>query len=101
MISKANQTCKWRLILDLSSPRHFSVNDGITPQWCCMHYAMAVGKIVQLRQKLSWPRLMSSMSTKIPHLPGMSFDIIDLVLPFGLCSALTIFSAIADAVEWR
>ena len=28
----------WRLILDLSSPEGFSVNDGINPDWCSMSY---------------------------------------------------------------
>ena len=31
-------TGKWRLILDLSSPEGFSVNDGISPEWCSMSY---------------------------------------------------------------
>ena len=47
---------------------------------------------------------MSSMSAEIHpqdrDLLGMSFDIIDSGLPFGLRSAPTIFSAVADAVEW-
>ena len=34
VILKANQPGKWRLILDLSSPRGHSVNDGISPELC-------------------------------------------------------------------
>ena len=37
VITKAN-TGKWRLILDLSSPKDASVNDGIPSELCSLSY---------------------------------------------------------------
>ena len=39
VIPKGNQPRKWRLILDLSHPPDYSVNNGIDPQWCSLRYA--------------------------------------------------------------
>ena len=39
VIPKAGQPNKWRLILDLSSPRGHSVNDGIDKELCSLKYA--------------------------------------------------------------
>ena len=79
------------------------MNDGITLQWLCN----AVGKVVQLGQNTLLSKIdVEHEYRNIPIHPqdrdllGMSFDIIDLELPFRLHSALTIFSAAADAVEW-
>ena len=38
VIPKKHQENKWRLILDLSSPTHASVNDGINPDFCSLKY---------------------------------------------------------------
>ena len=38
VIPKASQPGKWRLIVDLSHPEGKSVNDGINPELCSLHY---------------------------------------------------------------
>ena len=37
---------KWRLILDLSSPEGFSVNDGVDKDWCSLSY-MSVDEVAE------------------------------------------------------
>ena len=39
LVPKSHQVDKWRLIVDLSSPIHHSVNDGISPELCSLVYA--------------------------------------------------------------
>ena len=39
VIPKPHQPGKWRLIVDLSAPKGFSVNDGIPPDLCSLSYA--------------------------------------------------------------
>ena len=39
VIPKKRQPGKWRLIVDLSSPRNHSVNDGIDSSCCSLHYS--------------------------------------------------------------
>ena len=39
MIPKKNKPGKWRLIVDLSSPKGHSVNDGINSEYCSLEYA--------------------------------------------------------------
>ena len=51
LIPKAHQPNKWRMIVDLSSPRGHSVNDGISPELASIKYASvddAVEQILQL-----------------------------------------------------
>ena len=36
VIPKKHKPGKWRLIVDLSSPKHFSVNDGIAKELCSL-----------------------------------------------------------------
>lgn len=38
VIPKSSQPGKWRLIVDLSYPDGKSVNDGISPELCSLHY---------------------------------------------------------------
>ena len=59
------------MIVDLSAPREFSVNDGIKEETCSLRYA-SVDQAVSLI----------------------------LRLPFGLCSAPKIFTAVADMLAW-
>lgn len=42
LIPKPHQPGKWRLIVDLSSPRGNSVNDAIATSSCHMHYASVI-----------------------------------------------------------
>lgn len=51
VIPKSSQPGKWRLILDLSHPCDYSVNDGIEPELCSLSYASvdsAVAVIMRL-----------------------------------------------------
>lgn len=51
VIPKKGQPNKWRLILDLSSPPGYSVNDGIDKEMCSLHYSSVddvVAKVLQL-----------------------------------------------------
>ncbi len=41
LVPKGHQPGKWRLIVDLSFPKGHSVNDGIEPELCSLHYTSA------------------------------------------------------------
>ena len=113
VIPKANQPGKWRLIVDLSSPNGYSVNDGIAPELCSLKYAsvdQAVENILGLGQGTLLAKVdVEHAYRNIPVHPddrillAMRWNdklYIDTVLPFGLRSAPIIFLAVADAVEW-
>ena len=104
---------KWRLIVDLSSPRDLSVNDGISPALCSAQYASvdnAVDIIKQLGHGTELVKIdLSNAYRMVPVHPddqslldiswqGDSF--IDRALPFGLRSAPKIFTAVADSLAW-
>ena len=104
---------KWRLILDLSSPHDYSINDGIEPGLCSIKYAtvdQAVQRILQLGRNTLLAKIdIENAYRNIPihsadrRLLGMSWNqalYIDTVLPFGLRSAPKLFSAVADTLEW-
>ena len=112
VIPKANQPGAWRLILDLSHPSGFSVNDGIPRELCTLKYPtiedaisriMAYGKGALLA-KIDIKHAFRNIPVH-PHdrpLLGMEWGVqtlIDTVLPFGLRSAPKIFSAVAVALE--
>ena len=113
VIPKSNQPGKWHLIVDLSHPPDCSVNDGIDSQWCSLRYATVDQAIIHILQ-LGSGALLAKVDIEhayrnIPvhpddrHLLGMVWQdqlYIDTTLPFGLCSAPKIFSAVADALEW-
>ena len=113
VIPKSGQPGRWRLIVDLSSPRGSSVNDGIRPEWCSTKYIWvedAVRHCWQLGAGATLAKLdIQSAYRIIPvhpvdrHLLGMRWRgrvYVDTVLPFGLRSAPAIFSAVADALLW-
>ena len=104
VIPKQNQPGKWRLILDLSSPSTYSVNDGIDKSWCSMRYASvddAVNRILATGPGTLLAKMdIEHAHRNIPihpsdrHLLGMEWEgscFIDTVLPFGLRSAPKIF----------
>ena len=104
---------KWRLIVDMSSPEGFSVNDGIPEALCSLSYVTindAVQGVLAYRQGalLAKVDIRSAYRTVPVHpddhwLMGMSWEeslFIDTALPFGLRSAPKIFTAVADAAEW-
>ena len=112
-IPKKDKPNKWRLIMDLSSPEGYSVNDAISKEDCSFHYASvdwAVARITQLGSGTLLAKMdIQRAYRNIPvapvdrHLLGFLWDgkvYVDKVLPFGLRSAPLIFSAIADALLW-
>ena len=107
VIPKGNSG-NWRLILDLSAPEGFSVNDGIEPGLCSLSY-VSVEVILRMGRgtRLAKVDIKSAYRIVPVHsedraLLGMLWDgalYVDSVLPFG--SAPKIFTAIADALEWK
>ena len=105
---------QWRLILDLLSPDGHSVNDGINSEICSLSYVTVddAAKAILLEGSGA---LLAKVDIKsayriVPVHPedrsllGMRWDgalYVDAALPFGLRSAPKIFSAMADALEWR
>lgn len=114
MIPKANQAGKWRLILDLSSPKGASVNDTIPSELCTLLYIIkddAVVKIMELGKGCCLAKLdVEHAYRNIPVHPddwsliAMRWKkkiYIDTILPFGLYSAPKIFLAVVDATQAR
>ena len=111
VIPKSAKPGHWRLILDLSRPEHFSINNGIDPQLCSLAYP-TVHDAVQQLLKLGRGALLAKIDVEqafrnVPvhpqdhHLLGMMWSdqlLIDSILPFSLRSKL--FYAIADTLEW-
>ena len=53
VIPKPYQPGKWRLMVDLSYPPQYSVNDGVHPRWCSLEYAsidQAAATVLRLGQ---------------------------------------------------
>lgn len=113
VIPKPHQPGKWRLILDLSSPRGAGVNDGIDRQLCSLRYAGigdAARRVVQMGKGTLLAKMdLQSAYRIVPvhpddrHLLGMRWNgsvCLDTALPFGLRSAPKLFSAVADALLW-
>ena len=104
---------KWRLILDLSSPEGFSVNDGIKSELCSLSY-MSVDDVARRVRDLGKGTLMAKFDLNAAYrnvpvhpsnrwLLGMVREdnlYVDIVLPFGLRSAPAIFSAVTDALAF-
>ena len=113
VIPKSSQPGKWRLIVDLSSPENGSVNTGIEPELCSLHYLRldeVLGAITQAGRGSQLAKMdIESAYRMIPVHPndrpllavqwaGKIFY--DTRLPFGLRSAPKIFTAVADALQW-
>ena len=104
---------KWRLIVDLSAPLGFSVNDGIERRLCSVSY-MSVDEVVDRVLEVGQGALLAKFDLRsayrnIPIHPddrrllGMVWEgqlYVDVVLPFGLRSAPKIFNAVADALAF-
>ena len=113
VIPKRGQPGKWRLILDLSSPRGASVNDGIPREPYSMHY-VSVDDAIRHLITFGPGALMTKFDVEaayrnIPmhpadrYLLGMRWRdhyFVDLVLPFGLRPAPFLFDTVASAVHW-
>lgn len=113
LVPKAHQENKWRLIMDLSYPSGYSINDGIPPALCSLHYA-SVDNAVDIIKQLGRGAQLVKLDVKdayriVPVHPsdychlGLCWQgktYIDRALPFGLRSAPKIFTAVADLIAW-
>ena len=113
VIPKKHKPGKWHLILDLSHPEDFSVNDGIQKDICSLTY-LKLDEVAQVVLRLGRGALMAKRDITnayrvVPvhpadrHLLGMRWEdgiYIDATLSFGLRSAPKIFTALADGVCW-
>ena len=101
------------MIVDLSSPKGFSINDGISPELSSMSYVSldhlasivtSVGKgALFVKADIKEAYCMVPIHPNDQHLLGIWWEnsvYIDRMLPFGLHSAPKIFSAIADTLQW-
>ena len=99
--------------MDLSSPSVASVNNGIDPSQCSVHYS-GLDEALAMICKLGKGALLAKLDLKsacriiLVHpdnrpLLGMKWDsdvFLDATLPFGLRSAPKLFSAMADVLLW-
>ena len=113
VIPKKSGSNAWRLIVDLSSPKGRSINDGIRADLASISYVSidsAVRQILRMGQGTQMAKTdVQSAFRIIPVHPtdqwllGMEWNgkyFIDTVLPFGLRSASKIFNAVADAIQF-
>ena len=113
VIPKGRASGKWRLITDLLFPEGRGVNDGIDPLVCSLRYT-TVYKADQAVGCLGVGTLLAKLDVRSAYrlilvhpdnrlLLGFQWQgvqHVDSMLLFGLCSALKIFTAVADALEW-
>lgn len=104
---------KWRLILDLSSPKGNSVNDGVDRQLSSLSY-VSVDDIAERVMLKGRGALMAKFDLKEAYrqvsvhpddrwMLGMEWNgqlFVDTALPFGLRSAPMIFNAVAEALAY-
>ena len=113
VIPKSHQPNKWRLIVDLSHPVDFSVNDSILKNLSSIVY-ITIDTAIQEILRLGKGTMLAKIDVKsafrlMPvhpmdrHLLGMSWTdgiYIDTCLPFGLRSAPKLFNIMADLLAW-
>ena len=101
------------VIVDLSSPQGFSVNDAISSDYCSVTYT-SVDQAADMVRAMGKGCLMAKLDLKeayraVPVHPcdqrllAVSWQgdtYLDKALPFGLRSAPNLFSAITDAMMW-
>ena len=112
-IPKKYKPDKWRLIVDLSSPKGYSVNDAIASELCSVSYT-SVDRAVDFVRHLGEGCLLAKLDLKeayraVPVHPSdqrllavswQGTTYLDRALPFGLRSAPKLFSALTDAMMW-
>ena len=108
-IPKKYKPDKWRLTVDLSSPKGYSVNDAITSELCSVSYT-SVDRAVDFVRHLGKGYLLAKLDLKeayraVPVHPSdqqllaVSYTTyLDRALPFGLRLAPKLFSALTDAM---
>jgi hypothetical protein len=110
VIPKGRSTGKWRVITDLSFPGGASVNDGIDPARCTLHYT-SVEAVARVAHKAGRGALLAKADIKSAYrlvpvhrlLLGVEWQghhYLDGMLPFGLRSTSKVLTAVADALEW-
>ena len=113
LVPKAHQINKWRMICNLSASEGHSINDGIPAGLCSLQYA-SVHDAVHIIRALGRDAQLIKLDLKdayrmVPVHPAdypllgirwQGCTYIDRALPFGLRSALKIFSALADFIAW-
>ena len=113
VILKSHTPGKWRLIVDLSSPKGSSVDDGISSDLCSLSY-VSIDDVSRVITSLGRGTLLAKIDIKsayriVPVYPddrpllGMQWKgqlYMDTCLPFGLRSVPRIFTARADMLEW-
>ena len=104
---------RWRLILDLSSPRGSSVNDGIAKELCTVSYT-TVDEVAARVLQNGRGALMAKFDLKAAYrqIPVHPDDrsllrmvleeelYVDTALPFGLRSAPALFSVVTDGLAF-
>ena len=113
VIPKSHQPGKWQLIVDLSHPKGYSVNDRIEPELCSLTYTSvdkAVQNVLELGTGIEMAKFnVESAYRTVPVHPddrrllGMQWKgeiYVDTVLSFGLRSAPKIYNALADTMQW-
>ena len=104
VIPKKNKPGKWRLIVDLSSPKGGSVNEGVDPEWSTLSYATVdhlAALVIQhgpgallVKADVKEAYQMTPVHPDDHHLLGVKWRnslFINTMLPFSLRSALKIF----------
>ena len=113
LVPKGHQPEKWRLIVDLSFPAGRSVNDGIDPALCSLHYT-SVDEACRRVMALGAGAMLAMFDVQgafrtVPVQPddrwllGMQWQgktYVDKVLPFSLRSAPKLYNAVADGLLW-
>ena len=111
LIPKKNKPGCFRMIVDLSSPKGHSVNDGIPTKLCSLH-SSSVAEAAQQMVQCGRGALMAFKSAyrMVPVRPddsrllGIQWEGVtyaEFALPFGLRSAPILFSAVADGPLFR
>ena len=113
VIPKPHQPGKFRLIVDLSAPRGYSVNDAISSDLATLRYVKVeeAARLIATHGKSALLAKLDLHSAyrKVPvhsedqpllaiNWKGTTY--IDHALPFGLRSAPKIFTAVADGYAW-